>query len=53
MVEDGLMLKGTRIVIPKNKCKQILKMIHEGHLGLENASCRLKTLSISQVSMNS
>ena len=24
-IEDGLVLKGTRIVIPKNKCNQILK----------------------------
>ena len=34
MVEDVLVLKGTRIVIPKNKYEQILKIIHEGHLGL-------------------
>ena len=33
-IEDGLVLKGTQIVISKNKCKQILTMIHEGHLGL-------------------
>ena len=38
-IEDGLVLKGTRIVIPKNKCNQILKMIHEGHLGL--GKCKL------------
>ena len=37
-IEDGLVLKGTRIVIPKNKYNQIL-MIHEGHLGLEK--CKL------------
>ena len=33
-IKDGLVLKGTQIVIPKNKHKQILTMIHEGHLGL-------------------
>ena len=33
-IEDGLLLKGTQIVIPKNKFKQILTMIHEGHWGL-------------------
>ena len=33
-IEDGLVLKGTRIVILKNKHNQILKMIHEGHLGV-------------------
>ena len=32
-VEDGLILKGTRIVIPTKQCKAILKLIHEGHLG--------------------
>ena len=38
-IEDGLVLKGTQIVIPKNKCKQILTMIHKGHLGL--GKCKL------------
>ena len=33
-IEDGLVLKGTEIVILKNKCKHILTMIHKGHLGL-------------------
>ena len=39
-VEDGIVLKGTRIVIPKNKPDQILTMIHEGRLGL--GKCKLK-----------
>ena len=38
-IEDGLVLNGTRIVILKCKCNQILKMIHEGHLGL--GKCKL------------
>ena len=33
-VEDGLILKGTRIVIPGKKHEDTLKLIHEGHLGL-------------------
>ena len=33
-IKDWLVLKGTQIVIPSNRCKQILAMIHEGHLGL-------------------
>ena len=33
-VEDGLTLKGTRIVIPSKKHEVILKLIHEDHLGL-------------------
>ena len=34
MIEDGLILKGTQIVITNSKCKQILQLIHEGHLDL-------------------
>ena len=42
MVEDGLVLKCTRIVIPKNKCNQILKTIHKGHLGLGKCKLQVK-----------
>ena len=41
-VEDGLILKGTRIIIPNNQCKAILKLIHEGHLGLNKCKLRAK-----------
>ena len=34
IVEDGLILKGTRIVILTKKHETILKLIHEGPLGL-------------------
>ena len=40
-VEDGLILKGTRIVIPNKKWEAILKLIHKGHLGLNK--CKLHT----------
>ena len=40
-VEDGLILKGTRIIIPSKKCESILKLIHEGHLGMNK--CKLHT----------
>ena len=40
-IEDGLILKGTRIVIPSKKCEAVLKLIHEGHLGLNK--CKLCT----------
>ena len=33
-IEDGIILKGTRIVIPAKKWEAILKLIYEGHLGL-------------------
>ena len=38
-VEDGLILEGTRIIIPSRKCESILKLIHERHLGLNK--CKL------------
>ena len=41
-IEDGLMLKGTRIVIPNAKREEILKQIHEGHLGLNKCQMRAK-----------
>ena len=39
--EDGIILKGTRIVIPAKKQEAVLKIIHEGHLGLN--TCKLHT----------
>ena len=38
-VEDGLILKGTRIGILNKQWEAILKLIHEGHLGLNK--CKL------------
>ena len=40
-IEDGLILKGTGIVIPAKKHEAILKLIHKGHLGLNK--CKLQT----------
>ena len=42
MIEDGLILKGMRIVIPDKKREEILKQIHEGHLGLNKCQMRAK-----------
>ena len=33
-IEDRLVLKGTRIIIPNKKREDILKLIYEGHLSL-------------------
>ena len=41
-IEDGLILKGTRIVIPSKQCQAILKQIHKGHLGLNKCKLRAK-----------
>ena len=41
-VEDGLILKETRIVIPTEWLEAILKLIHEGHLGLNKCKLHAK-----------
>ena len=41
-IEDGLVLKGRRIIIPDKKREEILKIIHEGHLGLNKCKMRAK-----------
>ena len=41
-IEDGLVLKGTRIIILNKKREEILKLIHEGHLGLNKCKMRAK-----------
>ena len=41
-VEDGLILKGTRIVIPNKQWETILKLIHKGHLGLNKCKLHAK-----------
>ena len=44
-IEDGLILKGARIVIPDVKREQILQQIHEGHLGLNKCQmCAKETV---------
>ena len=41
-IEDGLILKGTRIVVTSTKQVEILKCIHEGHLGVTKCKLRAK-----------
>ena len=41
-IEDGLILKGTWIVIPDKMREDILKQIHEGHLGFNKCQMRVK-----------
>ena len=43
-IKDGLILKGTRIVVPSMKQVEILKLIYEGHLGLTKCKLRAKEL---------
>ena len=42
MIEDRLILKGTRIIIPDSKREDILKLINEGHLGLNKCQMMAK-----------
>ena len=41
-IEDGIILKGTRIVICAKKSKAVLKLIHEGHLDLNKCKLHVK-----------
>ena len=47
-MEDGIVLKGTCIVIPYKKHQATLNLMHEGHLGLKNVSLETKILSTGQ-----
>ena len=40
-MEDGIILKGTCIIIPHKKHQVTLQLIHEGHLGL--GKCKLRS----------
>ena len=39
-IEDGLLLKGERLIIPKCDQPDILAQIHHGHLGLQKCVMR-------------
>ena len=39
---DGIILRGTRIVIPRTMRKSMLKKIHEGHMGIEKCKRRAR-----------
>ena len=43
-IEDGLILKGTRIVIPNKQRETILNQIYDGHLGLQK--CKLCAMQL-------
>ena len=41
-MEDGIIMKGTRNGIPAKKWEAVLKIIHEGHLGLNKYKLHAK-----------
>ncbi|XP_035676225.1 uncharacterized protein K02A2.6-like [Branchiostoma floridae] len=42
-VEDGVLLAGSRMIIPKSMRAEVLEMIHQGHLGIEKCILRAKS----------
>ena len=42
--EDGFILKGTRLVIPKSLRQMVLKDLHAGHRGIEGSKARARLL---------
>lgn len=43
-VVSGILLKGTRVVVPKSMRREILQRIHAGHLGLQKCKERARRL---------
>ena len=41
-IEDGLLLKGTHIIIPQTLHKEMIQLLHTGHLALEKCLNRAK-----------
>ena len=41
-IEDGLLLKGTRIIVPQTLHKEMIQLLHTGHLRLEKCLNRAK-----------
>ena len=41
-IEDGLLLKGTHIIVPQTLHKEMIQLLHTGHLGLEKCLNRAK-----------
>ena len=42
-VEDGLLMKGVRVIIPKHLQRDILNRLHTSHLGIEKTRLRART----------
>ena len=37
LVEDGLLFKGNRCVVPQAMCKPMLEKLHNAHMGMESS----------------
>ena len=45
-IEDGLLLKGTHIIIPQTLCKEMIQLLHTGHLRLEKMPEQSQTIHV-------
>lgn len=43
-VVEGILFKGERLIVPTSLRAEMLKLIHEGHLGIE--SCRRRAREV-------
>ena len=41
-VENGLLFKGYRLIVPKNLRNKVLQLVHKGHFGIEKMRRRAK-----------
>ena len=41
-VENGLLFKGYRLIVPKNLRNQVLQIVHKGHFGIEKMQLRAR-----------
>ena len=51
-IEDGILLKGERMIIPAVDQPDILQQLHHGHLGLQSTYIMYKSLYIGPTSWN-
>ena len=45
-MENGLITKGARLLIPSTLRRKVLEQIHDGHLGIEKSYAQRKRLCI-------
>lgn len=41
---DGFLVKGEKLIIPRNMCQEMLKVIHASHMGIEKCKRRAKDI---------
>ena len=41
-VVNGVLLKGTKVIIPSSMRREMVKLVHDGHLGIEKCKRRAR-----------